>query len=296
MPCGQGWSAHVGVRPRLPCGQGWGGNRANALRLRVCLLVLGFASMAGAVPPDMSDNALEIMCRRGLAESAVEYCRTQLDLHVEQAPARARWAMRLMECQSQSALRTTSSDASQKWEQVGKTENDYRQRFADDPRLPWLAWQLARSELLRSQQSLAKWLAAPANSVQRDQALQAVRRVNSLVDSLVKDIKERLPLAQNRSGPNPQATSRELHELQLDCALLRCESFLVRAKCYPHDSPDHLTALAEVDSTATDVFRQAAADWSSRDELLVAQATAGLEVANDASRSTCSLKHCWGRR
>ncbi len=41
---------------------------------------------------------------------------------------------------------------------------------------------------------------------------------------------------------------------------------------------DHLTALAEVDSTATAVFRQAAVDWSSRDELLVAQATAGLEV------------------
>lgn len=233
---------------------------------------------AWPVPPDMTDNALRTMCQRGLAESAVEYCRAQFNLQVEDAPARARWAMRHMECQSQAALRSTGADPSAKWQLVEKIESDYRRLFPEDPRLPWLSWQAARSQLLRGQQSLARWLATPAADPQREQTLQSVRKVQTMVEALDKDIKERLPLSQNRAAPNRQATSRELHELQLDCALLRCEAFLIRAKCYPSDSPDHLTALAEVDSTADSVFRQAAPDWSSRDELLVAQATAGLEV------------------
>ncbi len=248
------------------------------LSLFACLLTAWLCSAAWCVPPDMTDSALQTMCQRGMAESAVEYCRAQYNGNIENAPTRARWAMRLMECQSQSALRTVSGDPNSKWQLVEKIESDYRREFAEDPRLPWLAWQLARSELLRSQQSLARWLATPAAAAQREQALQSVRKVQSLLEPLEQDIKQRLPLAQNRTAQSKQATSRELNELQLDCALLRCESLLIRAKCYPNESPDHLAALAEVDSTVTSVLRHAAPDWASRDELLVAQATAGLEV------------------
>lgn len=241
-------------------------------------IAINLATDVYAVPPDVADHALQSMCQRGLAESAAEYCRAQLSINSEQTAARSRWAMRLMECQSQSALRTTTGDSVAKWQQVLQTESDYLAKYPEDPRLPWLAWQVARAELLRSQQALAKWLATPAATAQQEQALQSVRKVQSLVDTLEEDIKVRLPLSQNRGPQATQATSRELQELQLDCALLRCEAFLVRAKCYPNTSPDHLAALAEVDSTATEVFRQASSDWSARDELLVAQATAGLEV------------------
>ena len=251
-------------------------HRAAAFVLGLCIASVGL--VARAVPPDPSDHALRTMCQRGLAESAAEYCRAQVNMVIEQAAPRARWAMRHMECQSQAALRITASDPTAKWQQVEKIESDYRREFPDDPRLPWLAWQLARAELLRSQQSLARWLATPASAAQREQALQSVRKVNSLLDTLEADLKERLPLSQNRTGRNPQATSRELQELRQDCELLRCESYLIRAKCYPNQSPDHLAALADVDSTATNVLRLAAADWSARDELLVAQAIAGLEV------------------
>ncbi len=250
---------------------------------------------AWSVPPDMSDQALQTMCQRGLADSAVEYCRAQYNLNIEQAPARSRWAVRLMECQSQAALRATGGDPNLKWQQVEKFESDYRREFADDIRLPWLSWQVARAELLRSQQALARWLATPANNSQQEQALQAVRRVHSLLDALEKDLKERLPLAQNRNGKPTQATSRELHELQLDCALLRCESLLVRAKCYPNQSPDHLAALSDIDTVATEVFRQAAPDWPSRDELRVAQATAGLEIGQRKTSTELLIKTLLGQ-
>lgn len=244
----------------------------------VFLLLVSLGSRAGGVPPDMTDQSLQVMCQRGLAESAAEYCRAQYELLSEQAPARARWAMRYMECQSQSALRTTTVDANDKWRRVAKIESDYRERYPEDPRLPWLAWQVARAELLHAQQSVAKWLATPAATVQQEQALLSVRKVQSLIDDLENDIKVRLPLSNVRGPQATQATSRELQELELDGALIRCEALLVRAKCYPSQSPDHLAALADVDSAASEVFRQAAPDWSSRDELLVAQATAGLEV------------------
>ncbi len=80
----------------------------------------------------------------------------------------------------------------QKWQLVEKIESDYRAEFPQDPRLPWLSWQAARAELLRAQQALARWLATPASVPQRDQALQSVRKVQTLVEALEKDIKERL--------------------------------------------------------------------------------------------------------
>ncbi len=260
-------------RPYL---QGWW-VRLPVLMLGVCLTLIDLNS-AWSVPPDVADHSLRVMCERGLAQSAAEYCRAQTNLFIENPTPRARWAMRHLECLSQIALRSTSPDTSSDWQAVEQTESDYRREFPDDPRLPWLAWQVARAELLRSQQALARWMATPASTAQRELALQSVRKLGVLLDALDKDLKQRMPLAQSRGPNNSQAPNRELHELQLDGELLRCESFLVRAKCYANDSPDHLAALAEVDRTVNDVMKLAATDWPSRDQLLVAQATAGLEV------------------
>ncbi|MCC6511976.1 MAG: hypothetical protein IT423_22955, partial [Pirellulaceae bacterium] len=179
------------------------------------------------------------------------------------------------------------TDSESHWDSVVKIESDYRRQFDDDPRLPWLAWQLARADLLQAQQGLAKWLATPAADNHREAALQAVRRVLNQLDALEKDIKDRLPLSLAKTtgpatgsaaGPARQAPSRELQELSIDCTLLRCESLLVRARCYPAGSPDRLAASANVERTASDMLARSAQDWSSRDELIVAQATAGLEV------------------
>ena len=90
---------------------------------------------AWSVPPDMTDNALRTMCQRGLAESATEYCRAQFNLHIEDDPVRARWAMRHMECQSQSALRSTSTDPNAKWQLVEKIEKRLSARVSGRPAL-----------------------------------------------------------------------------------------------------------------------------------------------------------------
>lgn len=258
--------------------------------LRSCLMLIASLAWAlcclssvQAVPPDSTDEALRKMCERGLSVSAADYCGAQVGLYMEQAPQRSRWAMRQMECQCQAALQA-GADSQAAWAAVAKTESEYRREFTDDPRLPWLAWQLARSDLLCAQQALARWLATPAADKQRELALQAIRRVQSQLDELESDIKKRLPLAEPRAqAVRTQASSSELQELSIDGTLLRCESLLVRARCYPLGSPDRLAALADVDRTASEMLLRAPADWSSRDELIVARATAGLEVGKRAA-------------
>ncbi len=256
-----------------------------ACQLFACLIVACWFACAirpaNAVPPDSTDESLRVMCQRGLAGSAAEYCRIHKELYIEQDGLRSRWAMRQMECQAQAALQT-SGDSAEAWQAVAKIESEYRQKFSQDPRLPWLSWQLARTDLLRSQQALARWLSTPAATQHREQALLSVRAIQKQIDAVEADIKERLPLAVPKStpanSPNSQAPSRDLQELAIDCTLLRCEALLVRARCYALGTPDRLAALADVDRTAGEVLQRAQPDWSSQDELMVAQATAGLEV------------------
>ena len=69
---------------------------------------------AYGVPPDHNDEALRKMSEAGLAASAMEYCRAQVEHFSEQPGLRARWVMRQMECQCQSAL-LERGDAASAW-------------------------------------------------------------------------------------------------------------------------------------------------------------------------------------
>ena len=248
----------------------------------VCLILACCMSVAQAIPPDHIDEALRKMCERGLATSAARYCESQAALSIEQDPQRARWTLRQLECLCQAAL-ASSSGGPGTWEQITAIEADYRREFSSDARLPWLAWQLARADLLRAQQALAKWLATPASQQLREAALQSVRHALSQLDEVEADIKQRLPLSDPRNpASRTQAPSSELNALAIDCTLLRCEALLVRARCYPKDSPDRLAASADVDRIAGQMLLRAPHDWPARDELLVARATAGLEVGKRA--------------
>ncbi|MGN6545877.1 MAG: hypothetical protein ACTHK7_12560 [Aureliella sp.] len=242
------------------------------------LLLCAAAPIARGVTPDYQDEALRKMCEEGLANAATRYCRAQVEHYSEQAPLRARWAMRQMECLCQAALlESAESDAA--WQTVVQFEEEYRRQFPSDPRLPWLAWQLARGDLLRAQQGLAKWLSTPAATPQREAALQAVRRALQRLDDVEADVQKRLPLSEPRSATaKTQAPSSELLALSVDCTLLRCEALLVRSRAYPPGSSDRAAAAADVDRIAGEMLLRAPQDWPARDELLVARATAGLEA------------------
>jgi hypothetical protein len=259
-------------------------DRLGWLRTLGWWLVLCSATTAGAwaVEPDATDLMLREMCQRGLAPTAVEICRVEIVRAGEQPPLRSRWTMRLMECQAQAALRGGAT-ATAAWQAALQTEADYRERYPDDPRLPWLAWQAARIELLRSQAALVKWLAAPADEASRETALAAVRRMQSALDQLETDIRRRLPIAQVRSGSSAtEAPGQQLLELSIDGTLLRCESLLVRAMAYPPQSKDRIAAASDVYRVASEVLERAPLNWPARDELLVAQATAGLATGRVA--------------
>lgn len=253
-----------------------------AIAVSIGLALCSPLPTAHCVPPDYTDEALRKMCEQGLAPSAIEYCRAQVEHFSEQPPLRARWFMRQMECQCQAAL-LERADSAAAWTAVAELEANYRREYPTDPRLPWLAWQLARADLLQGQQALAKWLATPAATPQREAALQAVRRILQQLDDVEADVKKRLPLSEPRTATTrTQAPSTELLELSVDCTLLRCEALLVRSRAYPPGSGDAAAAAADVDRIAGEMLLRAPADWAARDELLVARATAGLEVGKRA--------------
>lgn len=252
--------------------------RLASIACAVGLAMCAAAPIARGVTPDYQDEALRKMCEEGLATAATRYCRAQVEHYSEQAPLRARWAMRQMECLCQAALlESAESDAA--WQTVVEFEEEYRRQFPSDPRLPWLAWQLARGDLLRAQQGLAKWLSTPAATPQREAALQAVRHALQRLDDVQADVQKRLPLSEPRSATaKTQAPSSELLALSVDCTLLRCEALLVRSRAYPPGSSDRAAAAADVDRIAGEMLLRAPQDWPARDELLVARATAGLEA------------------
>ncbi len=262
--------------------------RCSLLLLLFTSVAVSWLPFACAVPPDHNDEALRKMCEEGLAKIALDYCRAQVTLYSEQAPLRARWAMRELECAGQVALRV-QDDAL--WKAIGQREAEYRKEFPEDPRLPWFGWQVARCELLHAQQALAQLLATPSAEQHRATALKSVRLILDYVAEVEKDIAQRLPLTEpGRSTAKQQAPSTELLELSTDCTLLKCEALLVRSKSYPMGSPDRRAAAADVVRTADAMLKRAPQDWAARDELLVARATAGMETGSRAESLQILLK------
>lgn len=244
-------------------------------------------AILGAAPAcaqDGEDRTLDAMSRRGLAESAVLYAESQFK-HAIDPSLQAKWTMRLMESHAMAALHSTSgagqadSAAELHW---AAPDNIYQRIVLaqpENPRLPWLAWQNARCDLLHAQATLAGYLAVPADQRLRESALNWVREVMSKSEQLLEDIQRRQPLAarQSRQGGS-EAPAEQLAKLSIDTALLQCDALLVRARLYEPGSSDSIAAATEVDKRAEEVFSRSSDEWATREQLIAARAVAQLEL------------------
>jgi len=224
----------------------------NACSLVFASLFLANAFATAALGQNSSeDETLAEMFRHDLASSAARYVEANLarsDLNDSQ---RALWTMRLLECRAQVALRGSEAAL---WEQCSKLYEDFKAAQPANPRLPWITWQYARCLLLRSQANLARYVAAPANEQPKQEALELVRDIVRLTDSLEDDIKRRQPLAARQgSSGGAEAPAEQLDQLRVESGLLRCESLLVRAKLYPKASKDRVAATTEVERQASEI-------------------------------------------
>lgn len=258
------------------------------------LLVILLSSLAVSLPEPVAaqesgeQQLIAELCSRGLGETAIQYVRQRRELE-PQRDAKAWWFLREMECHAQTALREASG-ADSRWQACQQVVEQYRSASPDAPdmgedaRWPWLVWQLARCRLLQAQVSLALSLANPANTGEREKALNLVRTILQETDSLHAEIQRRQPLAA-RQGPSggSQAPPEQLRNLSADTQLLRCEAILVRSQLYPMGSTDRSAALAEVQVLVRDVLGRAGEDWSMRPAMLLAQATAGLEMGDESA-------------
>ncbi|QDV22681.1 hypothetical protein [Aureliella helgolandensis] len=249
--------------------------------VRQCCSIVVMLSCLGSCPllaEDAEDRTLRAMQQMGLTTSAIEYARTRRDLVATDSNQQAKWTQRIMECYAQAAVRE-AAQATEYWADSQAEYRKFAQEFPSSPRLPWLKWQLARCDFLHAQSALASFLAAPANTQIREEALGLVRAVARLLEELEEDIKRRLPLAarQNALG-GAEAPAEELHELSVDGALLLCEALLIRARLYEANSSDRIAAATMVDAQASDVLSRTEQDWQSRQPLRVAQAASWLDL------------------
>ncbi len=239
---------------------------------------------------ETEDRVLAELCRNGMSQTAYLYASAERQRVASDQDAYARWTMRLMEVASQQSLSVQQSPPSPAQAQAEGFEvvfNQFRSQHAGNRRLPWIQWQHARCLLTQSQGQLSRWLAAPAQSSVREQALENVRLILSELDDLSKVLKERIPLAA-RQSPNDknQAPANELSDLQIDTVLLKCEALLVRSQLYPSGSRDRIAAATEVEQNADKILNQASREWTNRDKLELARSSAWL----DTGRSNEALK------
>ena len=243
--------------------------------------ILGFKPhLLAQSSPD--DRTLEVLCQRGLAPIAIGYTTRRLETATDES-SRAKWTMRLMECISQAALNADPKASQTLWLRSHNLLEEYTRQIPNSPRLPWLAWQDLRGDLLQTQAQLARYLAAPANAKLRESALQSIRDLLRKSEAVEEDIRKRLPLAARQTARDAtQATAEELNQLSIDIALLKCETMRVRATLYPPGSPDRTAAATEVKTLASEALLRTADGWPAREQLQVALATAALELGESA--------------
>lgn len=233
-------------------------------------------------------QTLTAMWQRGLTESAINYAKARVRTSSD-GGQQARWLGLLMECYAQAALRAaTPAEAEELWSNATAVEVDYANASPADPRLPWLAWQAARCQLLQAQAALAQFLAAPANNAFRERTLTRVREVLASTKELSEALEKRIPLAAREGFQNErQAPVQELHRLGVDVSLLECEALLVRMRVYQSGSPDRIAAATEIVTRTATAATRSGGDAASRDLIAIAQAIADLEFGDrDASLST----------
>ncbi len=251
-----------------------------ALGSVLLLLWLNGGAQCVATQPDADDLTLQMMCRQGLTESAVQYATVQRK-RVEESDdeAYARWTQRLIECEAQAAIRSVDG-ADVHWLRCRELVDRFKLERASDRRLPWIEWQAVRCELLLAQDLLARWLAAPANKPLRDQALELVRRILEDLSELEDDLKVRQPLAAKQTAADPkQAPAEQISQLRLDTVLMRCEAFLIRARLYASGSRDRVAAATNVEAEAGGLLDRTSKDWETRSSLEVARAAAWLDLS-----------------
>ena len=253
-------------------------------RLCFCTLAIVATMLAAGsglfAQQSLEDQTLSEMFRRDLAEAAQRYVQANLNRSGLNDSQKALWAKRLLECQAQVALRGTSEDL---WAECEEQYQDLVLELQANPRIPWLNWQFARCLLLESQARLAQFVAAPANQQPRQKSLELVRKIVRLTEELDEDIRRRQPLAarQGASG-DEEAPAEQLDQLRVESGLLRCEALLVRAKLYAKGSKDRVAAATDVERQASEILKTTSKSWASRGPLLIAHATALLELGQRA--------------
>ncbi len=232
---------------------------------------------------DAEDLTIRAMCDVGLTASAVNYVTARRALVAEDPSMASKWTMRLMECHAFAALHS-QAEAGRHWDQCVAIRDGFMLQEPQSPRIPWIQWQLCRCDLLRAQSELAAYLAAPARTTARDNALEIVRRILSQVEELEADLKQRQPLAarEGLSG-GKQAPAAQLAKLSVDAGLMRCEALLIRMRLYATGSADRIASATDVNQQALEILQRTEADWLSRSQLLVAQATANLELGQSSA-------------
>jgi hypothetical protein len=238
-------------------------------------------------PGDREDRLLRNMFAHGLHEAALRYVRARQSLELNSDTA-VWWSMREMECMAQLALRDRS-EAEQHWQSCSEIAKRYSEnRVPDgnpslDSRWPWIVWQQGRCQLLRLQVALANVLANPSNVSQRESAMAMAREIQREMESLQADIRRRQPLVGRQPTSGSEATSEQLRNLEADSQLLVAETLLIRSQLYPVGSADRAAALAEVLVSVRDVLSRTGSDWSLRPAMQLAEATAELELGEDAA-------------
>ncbi|MCC7334385.1 MAG: hypothetical protein IT422_04790 [Pirellulaceae bacterium] len=265
-------------------------------RIPTCLTLWALTASCFAVSATLhaqdeaDEQTVHSMCRLGLATSAVDYVNARRELASSDRDLAAKWTMLLMECHAQAGLYVGRSEddngnrgAAEQWGKCRSVYDTFIDSEQDNPRLPWLQWQLARCELLRAQSDAARYLAAPASVQPREQALQRIRRLLVDLEALEDDLANRQPLAARGSGQDEkQAPAEQLAALVVDVGLLRCEALLLRTRLYPRGSADRIASATEVDQQAAVILQRTEPVWPSRAQLQVAAATARLDLGQSA--------------
>ncbi len=227
---------------------------------------------------DGEDQTLRMMCEQGLTESAILYATSERERVRANDEAYVRWTMRLIECEAQAALRAEDS-AEKHWNRCQEIYDEFKKMYPQSRRLPWIEWQSIRCDLLLAQDKLARWLAAPANSALREQALELVRTILADLGKLEDDLKQRQPLAAKQAANDrSQAPPEQISQLRLDTVLARCEAYLIRARLYESRSRDRVGAAANVEAEAGGLLDRTTKEWPTRASLEVARATAWLDL------------------
>lgn len=257
--------------------------RAIVFRAVIAILQIGCCHSWACAQSEAEDITIQAMCDTGLTASAIRYATQRRALVSDDPELTAKWTMRLMECHAFAALHS-SSQADTHWSMCQATRDEYLKREPASPRAPWLAWQLVRCDLLHAQAALASYLAAPARTQARELSLEIVRKIIDDLAKLQRDIEQRQPLAA-RAGiaGGKQAPAEQLSKLFVDVGLMRCEALLIRMRLYPSGSADCIASATDVDQQASKILQRTEPAWLSRSQLLVAQATAQLELGNNVA-------------